>query len=359
VSDDLKRLYEAGREGKLTRREFLRKGSVLTGLSIASLSGVLAGCSNASAGPDAPMEIEEPTKRYRAATVELGMKCSWCARGADTAVFLGNFAGVEVIPFDGELSVDKQRRDIEDIAAGGTDWDWVQIHPLAIDAYVDPVKDIISKGVPVIDMDTRLVQDLSTLGIVTFLEPDNFFMGRSVTQAMCEAINFQGKVVHTQGALTHTGAQGRAAGFHSVVDQYSDLEVVDETPANWDIDLTRTIWEDLLIKYDDIVGAMFHNDDMALAAYEAIKAVGRENEIVLVSVDGMEPALEAVIDGRLLATVVNPTGRVHGGAFWVGYNVVTGKTPKETVPPFIRTDGPYITPDIAPGILYLAENLQI
>ena len=354
MSEELNSLFEEARKGKISRRDFIKRSALVTGVSAVTLSGILSACGQQVS--DEPVIVAEPTG-MRMATSELGAKCSWCMRGADTVEWLGQLTGVEVVVYEGGLTIEGQRRNIEDMAS--QDWDWVQIHPASIDAFVDPVKQMIDRGIPVIDMDTRLVQDLESLGVVTFLEPDNFFMGSSVTQKLVEAINFGGQIVHTQGPLGHTGAQGRAAGFHSVVDQLPNIEVVDETPGNWDIDLVRSIWDDLLVKFPDIVGGMFHNDDMALAAYEAIKAVGRENEIVIVGVDGMEPALKAVMDGTLLATVVNPTGRVHEGAFWVGYNIATGKTPKESVPPFIRTDGPLIDRTIAPGILYLAENLLI
>jgi ribose transport system substrate-binding protein len=277
-------------------------------------------------------------------------------RCADTFKFFGELLGAEVTVYDGELNIDKQRKDIEDMAS--QDWDWVQIHPQAIDAFVDPVKAMIQKF-PVIDMDTRIVQNLEALGVETFLEPDNLYMGSVVTKTLIDAIGGKGQIVHTQGPLGHTGAQGRAAGFHSVADTYPDIQVVDETPCNWDIDLTRKTWDDLLIKYPDIVGGMFHNDDMALAAYESIKAAGREGQIKLVGVDGMEPALKAVMDDVLLCTVVNPTGRVHAGAVWVGYNVASGKVARHATPTFIRTDGPYVDKVVAPGLLYLAENLLI
>lgn len=359
MTEELDRLFADVREGKVTRRDFIKKSAVLTGLSAAAVSGVLAACGQPAAAPKdaaAPAAVPEK-KKFRVATSELGMKCSWCARGADTVKWYGEVYGVDVVVFDGELNIDKQRKDIEDIAS--QDWSWVQIHPMSIDAFTDPLKKIVAKGIPLIDMDTRFVQDLSTLGIVTFLEPDNFFMGSSVTTALMAAIGGKGKIVHTQGPLGHTGAQGRAAGFHSVADKFTDVKIVDETPCNWDIDLTRKTWDDLLVKYPDIVGGMFHNDDMALAAYQSIKAAGKEKQIKIVGVDGMEPALKAVMDGTLLNTVVNPTGRVHGGAFMVGYNIVSGKTKKENVPPFIRTDGPFIDKSIAPGLLYLAENLLI
>ena len=50
----------------------------------------------------------------------------------------------------------------------------------------------------------------------------------------------------------HTGAQGRAKGFHSVVDKYPDIKVLDEQPADWDVTKVSRIWDSLLTKYPDI-----------------------------------------------------------------------------------------------------------
>jgi ribose transport system substrate-binding protein len=65
----------------------------------------------------------------------------------------------------------------------------------------------------VIDMDT-LIAPLDQINVHSFLAPDNEFMGASVTQALCNAIGGKGKIIMTQGALGHTGAQGRAKGFN-------------------------------------------------------------------------------------------------------------------------------------------------
>ena len=143
------------------------------------------------------------------------------------------------------------------------------------------------------------------------------------------------------------------------MDKTASIEVVDETPGNWDPVATRALWEDLLVKYPDIKGGMFHNDDMALAAYQAVKAAGKENEISLVGVDGMEPAIQALLDGKITATVINPTGRIHGNCIWIGWFLVTGKHKKEDVPKYILTDAPLVNEKNGPGFLFLAENLLI
>jgi ribose transport system substrate-binding protein len=164
-----------------------------------------------------------------------------------------------------------------------------------------PVNKMIDAGIPVIDMDT-LIAPLDTINVLTFLAPNNVFMGASVTQALVDAINGEGNIVMTQGALGHTGAQGRAKGFHSVVSKYPKIKVLDEQPADWDVTKVARIWETLLTKYPKIDAAYFHNDDMALAAYKVMEAKGRTG-IKIGGCDAMPPAIKAVQDGQMYATV--------------------------------------------------------
>jgi ribose transport system substrate-binding protein len=100
----------------------------------------------------------------------------------------------------------------------------------------------------------------------SFFAPDNEFMGAAVTEVLMDQIGGEGIVVMTQGALGHTGAQGRARGFWNVVKKYPKVEVVDTTPANWGVTKVASIWDLLLAKFSKIDAAYFHNDDLALAA---------------------------------------------------------------------------------------------
>ena len=56
-----------------------------------------------------------------------------------------------------------------------------------IDTLTEPVVRMIKAGIPVIDMDT-LIAPLDQIDVVTFLAPDNEFMGAAVTQALVDAI---------------------------------------------------------------------------------------------------------------------------------------------------------------------------
>jgi len=115
---------------------------------------------------------------------------------------------------------------------------FVAIQAFGIGTLTAPVNKMIEAKIPVIDMDT-LIAPLDQIAVHSFLEPDNEFMCASVTQALVDAIGGKGNIIMTQGALGHTGAQGRARGFDSVVKKYPNIKILDTTPADWDVTRRR------------------------------------------------------------------------------------------------------------------------
>jgi ribose transport system substrate-binding protein len=337
-----------------TRRSFVRK---VTGSSAAA-AALLGGFGiDPLVGAAMAADMGRSEKPLRAAFSNAGLQATWCAQGKQAAEFWGKLFNVEVTWFDGELAAPKQRAAIDNMAS--QKWDFVAIQAFGIGTLTDPVKRMIDAGIPVIDMDT-LIAPLEEIDVHSFLAPDNEFMGASVTQALVDAIGGKGTITMTQGALGHTGAQGRARGFESIVAKYPDIEVLDTQPADWDVTKATRIWDSLLTKHADISAAFFHNDDMALAAQNVMRARGRDG-ILVGGVDAMPPAIEAVIDGRMLATVRNPSCRIHGGAVVAGVAaVLTGeKTGEGGIPKHVVTDGPVVTKPNAEGMLWMQRHYLI
>jgi len=331
-----------------TRRDFFK-----TSAAAAALIGGL-GVSPALA--QKAMAVGASEKPLKAAFSNAGLQATWCAQGKQAAEYWGKLFNVEVSWFDGQLDAVKQRAAIDNMAS--QDWDFVAIQAFGIGTLTQPVQAMIDKGIPVMDMDT-LIAPLDQIDVHAFLAPDNEFMGAAVTQALVSAIGGKGKMVMTQGALGHTGAQGRARGFESVVKNFPDIEVLDTQPADWDVSKVSRIWETLLTKYPEIDAAFFHNDDMALAAYEVMKRQNR-TEIKIGGVDAMPPAISAVSDGRMLATVRNPSCRIHGYSVVAGVAaVVGGEKTGEGIPKNIVTDGPVVTQANAAGMQWMEDHFLI
>ncbi|HEX2888849.1 sugar ABC transporter substrate-binding protein [Vineibacter terrae] len=332
-----------------TRRDFMQVAAA-SGLAAALLAS--AGISPALA----QAVIGRSEKPLKAAFSNAGLQATWCAQGKQAAEWWGKLFNVEVTWFDGQLDAVKQRSAIDNMAS--QKWDFVAIQAFGIGTLTQPVQKMIDAGIPVIDMDT-LIAPLEQINVHSFLAPDNEFMGGAVTQALATAMGGKGKIIMTQGALGHTGAQGRARGFQSVIKQYPNIEVLDTQPADWDVSKTARLWETYLTKYPQIDAAFFHNDDMALAAYNIMKARNRTN-ILIGGVDAMPPAIQAVSDGRMFATVRNPSCRIHGGAIVAGVAAVAGgeKTGKG-IPKHVITDGPVVTKANAAGMQWMQDHFLI
>ena len=202
----------SGTDKSSTTRRDLLQAAATAGAATALLGGL-------GVSPALAAEMGRSEKPLKAAFSNAGLQATWCAQGKQAAEWWGKLFNVEVTWFDGQLDAVKQRAAIDNMAS--QKWDFVAIQAFGIGTLTQPVQKMIDAGTPVIDMDT-LIAPLDQINVHSFLAPDNEFMGASVTQALVNALGGKGKVIMTQGALGHTGAQGRAKGFNSVVKQYPE-----------------------------------------------------------------------------------------------------------------------------------------
>ena len=343
----------------ISRRGFVGGGAAVAALVAAS--GLHQGVTRAEALANLNLLPEDlPAKQYRAAVVTAGVASTWVSHGVETAAFVGDLVGVETEAYDGAFDPGKQLEALFGIAE--QDYDFMSIQPVSSDALMDGTDAIVAKGMPLIIMDTRLIQDPAKnmeYPFLTFIEPDNIYMGSTVAEELFKAIDYKGEVIHTRGQLGHSGSQGRYEGFQQVVSKYPDIKVVDETPGEWQTEVVSNLWQDLLQRYPDVVGGFFHSDDMALAAAPIIDGAGMKDQVKIVGIDGQKNACEAILDGILTASVINPAGRIHGGSIWAGYLTVSGTDQaKGGLPKFIRADGGPITAKNAEGYIWLHDNFQ-
>lgn len=326
--------FRKSKEG-MSRREFMMSSMLLgAGMSAPAVLGLLE--HRRVSAQDRPM---------RAAMSNAGLAVTWCAQGKDTAEMWGEFLGVEIVWFDGQLDNNIQRSAVDTIATQATDFDFVALQPFSIGSLVEPLTAVINEGVPVVDLDTLIapMDVMNDMGVLTLIAPDNVFMSEAVVTELVTQMGGEGKIAHTWGAQGHTGAQGRAQGFYNIISQYPDIEVVDDQPADWDVTRVAEIWESILNRHPDLTAGFLHNDDMALAASQVASNAGID--VLIGGIDAMTPAIDAVIEGRLVATARNSAPRVHGNgvlAGWVAANMGM-EAAREEIPSFILADGPAIT----------------
>lgn len=322
----------------LNRREFMMS-SLLLGAGVAAPSVLSLLEHRRVSAQDRPL---------RAAMSNTGLAISWCAQGKDAAEMWGEFLGVEIVWMDSQIDTNIQRAVTDQMAT--QDWDFVAIQPVTIGSLVEPIRAMISNGIPFIGMDTLIapMDQLDDIGVLSFIAPDNVFMSEAVVTEIVKKMGGKGKIVHTWGVEGHTGSQGRGQGFRNIISQYPDIEVVDDQPADWNPARVAEIWEAALNRHPDITGGFLHNDDMALAARQVVENAGLGDQVFIGGVDAMLPAIDAVNEGRLVATARNSAVRVHGHAVLLGWAAATLglDVVREQVPGFILADGPAVTANI-------------
>jgi ribose transport system substrate-binding protein len=332
-----------------SRRGFLGGlGTIGAGVSLSSL---VAACGPNPQEQTSGIGIPPNSRQLKAAFTNNSLTATWCAQGKAVAETWGRWFGVDVTWYDGQASIDQQRKALDNIAS--KKWDFVAIQAVGVDTLIQPVQQLLDNGIPVIQMDTEIDSSNST-NITTFIEPDNVYMGEASATALFERMNGQGKVIMTQGQLGHTGAQGRTKGFYQALAKYPGIELIAKDPADWDVNKTIQLWKGYLARYGDIGGGFFHNDDMALAAAKVIQQAGRT--IPISSIDAMPPAIQAVINGTMVTTVRNPSGRIHWGALMIGIQATNGI---KDIPNYILADGPIVTQKNGAGLIFMENQFLL
>lgn len=329
------------------RRAFLAAGGL-------GFAGLLTGCASSSSSGGASGE-----RPLRALVSNAGLQSTWCSLGKQTAELWGKLLNVDVVWKDGEFDPAKQRERIE--LALDDDWDFCCVQAIGIDTLAEPISRLKQRGIPVISMDTLVVEParMRDVGVWMQVTPDQAFMGESSTRYLLDKIGGRGQVIHIGGLSAHSGAQGRQRGFEKALADYPEVKVVGGGVrwCDWDKQKARDTFESLSQQSDEpIAGAFFHSDDMALACVPALKGTPHDKMIVT-AVDGQREGLEGIRDGRLAATTVNPVCLIHMTALALGQFIVRNGEGVEELPREIITPGPLVSLDTGnlEAQLYLAD----
>ncbi len=150
-------------------------------------------------------------------------------------------------------------------------------------------------------------REINASGIAKSQIVSNNAQGASaVAETWVAALPDGGKYIELTGRETDTNAGVRSDGYHSVIDKQANLEMVAQQTANWSQDEAFTVMETLLQANPDVVGVIAGNDTMAVGAVAAIDAAGLTGQITVAGFDGSPDAVQAIKDGKMLATGLQP-----------------------------------------------------
>ncbi len=227
MRDDMAQAETLNPMNKATPLSSLSRRAFMTNLGMSgaaiSFSTLLAACNDSTSQVAGGIGNPPNTQRLKAAFTNDDLKNTWCSQGKQVAETWGRWLGVDITWYDGGGFVEQQIKALNDIAS--KEWSFVAIQALGVDTLIDPVTQLINKGIPVIQMDTA-IDSSNSINITTFFEADNVYMGEVSSTALFEKMGGKGTVIMTQGPLSHTGAQGRTRGFYQALAKYPNIEVL-------------------------------------------------------------------------------------------------------------------------------------
>ena len=227
------------------------------------------------------------------------------AMNAQVAARAKDFPNFEFVYADAQQDNAKQVADVENFLRQKIDL--LIISPNEAKPLTPIVKRAFDSGVPVVVLDREIEGDTYT----TFIGADNKEIGRAAGEYAAQLLNGKGAVVEIKGLPGSTPARDRSDGFREAIAKFPDIHIVHDPVANWLREEAMTQMEAALAANPHIDLVYAHNDPMAVGAYLAAKAKGREQEMKFIGIDGLpgiDGGKQAVADGKLAATFVYPTG---------------------------------------------------
>ncbi|HUC91529.1 MAG TPA: substrate-binding domain-containing protein [Paenibacillus sp.] len=184
-----------------------------------------------------------------------------------------------------------------------------------------------------------LIDRWSPVEPLTLIKAEDVEVGRKAGQQVVALLNGKGNVIEMKGTAASTTTLDRNKGILEAFEGYPDIQIMESINADFDQTKGRRMMELLLQRFPkgQIDAVVSHADVMTMGAIQAIREAGREDEIIVVSVDAQETALEAIESGAIDATVAYPIVMPMG--IIAAAKTIAG----ETMPERIELEAPVVT----------------
>lgn len=291
------------------------------------------GCAPQPVLSSTPQLASKQEKSYEDLIVgyaQLGAESEWRAANTISIKETAEKLGVELRFLDAQQKQDNQIEAVRKFIVQKVDV--IGISPIVETGWDEVFQEAKDAGIPIILVDRRAAvpEDL----YMSYLGSDFLEEGRRSARIMAELVNGDAKIVELVGTIGSAPANDRYTGFREILKDYPGMQIIDSQSGDFTRARGREVMAAFLQKYGNTITAVYaHNDDMALGAIQAIEEYGLKPgvDIKLVSVDAARGAFEAMIAGKLNATVeCNP---LLGPQFFeLALKVVNGKPIPKWVP---------------------------
>jgi ABC-type sugar transport system substrate-binding protein len=261
---------------------------------------------------------------------QIGAESEWRAANTISIKETAEQLGVELRFMDAQQKQENQIEAVRKFIIQKVDI--IGISPIVETGWDEVFQEAKDAGIPIILVDRRAAvpEDL----YVSYLGSDFLEEGRNAARVMAKLVNGEASIVELAGTIDSAPANDRYIGFREVLKDFPGMQILATKSGDFTLARGREVMAEFLQTHGNTITALYaHNDDMALGAIQAIEEYGLRPgvDIKIVSVDAARGAFEAMIAGKLNATVeCNP---LLGPQFFeLALQVVNGETIPKWVP---------------------------
>jgi len=316
------------------RANFIKslRGAIISFLSLSLVTcGTKAGSEQGTS--DLLTENGQGKKTYSELVVgysQIGAESEWRTGNTASIKEAAVDLGVELLFSDAQQKQENQIKAIRTFIAQQVDV--IGVSPVVETGWESVFQEAKEAGIPIILVDRRasVSEDL----YATFLGSDFLEEGRNAGRIMVDLLGGKGNIVELVGTEGSAPAIDRYVGFREILKDYPEMKIIASKSGDFTRAKGKEVMEEFLNSYGGQIDALYaHNDDMAIGAIRAIEAYGLKpgEDIKIVSIDAIRDAFQAMIEGKINATVeCNP---LLGPQFFeLALKVVNGEEVPKRIP---------------------------
>lgn len=321
-------------------------------LSVAMMAALLAGCSgdsdktgdNKDEGQEATSKVEQMLADVEKSMNEQLGEVPEKSQGEKVGVLISStsneFWGTMKTRYEeaaeaAELDIEVFEASAEDDAEGqldalntmvGMDFDVIILSPINGTNLIPGIVAANEKDIKVINLgpgvDEAALADvgghLDAKITVNFEE-----QGQTVAKDIVERLDGEGQVAILEGLAGAAQSEGRVKGAEDVFAENEGIELVASQDCNWDTDTAYEATKDIMTANPDVKAIFACNDNLALAAVQALNEMGIEG-VYVYGVDYTSDAKAAIEDKTMMGSMTYSSAIYTKAAISMAMNLAQG-----------------------------------
>jgi galactofuranose transport system substrate-binding protein len=249
------------------------------------------------------LSLHSAEKKLTVGFSQIGAESGWRTAETESIQAEAKKRGIELKYSDAQQKQENQIKALRAFVAQRVDA--IILAPVVETGWEPVLREVKRAKIPVILVDRGIkVGDQSLY--TTLIASDFVAEGKMAGEWLAKKLAGKGNIVELQGTAGSAPANDRKKGFAEAIANEPGLKIIKSQSGDFTRAKGKEVMEAFLKAEGKNINAVYaHNDEMALGAIQAIEEAGLRpgKDIIVVSIDGVKSAFEAMVAGKLNCTV--------------------------------------------------------